>query len=116
MAIKAWDPTKENMENTIPPQYQEFAKIFSDEEAKCFPPSRPWDHRIQLKPGAPNVINGKVYPLTLEETKVQDKYIDEGLEKGYLRPGVSQPRVRKSIARYYYPCKGDPCLCLGLMD
>src|SRR5579863_7862817 len=87
MAIKAWDPTKENMEKTIPPQYQDFTKIFSDEEAKCFPPSRSWDHQIQLKPGASDIINGKVYPLTLEETKVQDKYIDEGLEKGYLRPG-----------------------------
>src|SRR5579863_9916776 len=87
MAIKARDPTKENTERTIPLQYQEFAKIFSDKEVKHFPPSRPWDHQIQLKPGAPDVINGKVYPLTLEETKVQDKYIDEGLEKGYLRPG-----------------------------
>src|SRR5579863_1466069 len=120
MAIKARDPTKENTERTIPLQYQEFAKIFSDKEVKHFPPSRPWDHRIRLKPGAPDVINRKVYPLTLEETKVQDKYIDEGLEKGYLRPEeglyVLQPRVQKSTARCCCPCKGDPCFRLGLMD
>src|SRR5579863_5269135 len=46
MAIKAWDPTKENMEKTIPLQYQDFTKIFSEEEAKHFPPSRPWDYWI----------------------------------------------------------------------
>ena len=40
MVIKAQDPIKENTEKTIPSQYQEFAKIFSDEEAKRFSPSR----------------------------------------------------------------------------
>src|SRR5579863_3744411 len=29
---------------------------------------------------------------------------------------VLQPRVQKSMVRYCYPCKGDPCLGLGLMD
>ena len=86
MAIKNHDSTKENTEATIPPQYRKYAKIFSDEEAKCFPPAWPWDHKIKLHPGAPAVINGKVFPLTQEENAVQDEYIDSGLEKGYLEP------------------------------
>ena len=28
---------------TIPKEYQDFTSVFSEEEAECFPPSRPWD-------------------------------------------------------------------------
>src|SRR5579863_6231763 len=48
MAIQARDPSKENTEETIPLQYQQYKWIFLDEEAKQFPPSRPWDHHIKL--------------------------------------------------------------------
>ena len=47
----------------IPKEYQCHAKVFSEEEAQRFPPSRPWDHAIVLKPDAPDTINCKVYPL-----------------------------------------------------
>ena len=33
----------------IPPYYQNFSKVFSEQEAQCFPPSQPWDHAIELK-------------------------------------------------------------------
>jgi len=55
MALKNYDPTKVNTEATIPSHLQQFAKVFSDEEAQQFPPNRPWDHHIQLKPNAPDV-------------------------------------------------------------
>src|ERR1700761_9778958 len=35
----------------IPKEYRGFASVFS-EEAERFPPSRPWDHAIDLKPNA----------------------------------------------------------------
>jgi hypothetical protein len=49
----------------IPDEYQCHCKVFSDQQATRFPPSRPEDHAIKLIPGAPETINCKVYPLTL---------------------------------------------------
>ena len=40
-------------------QYQEFAKVFSEEESFQFHPSQPWDHMIEFKKGTPNVITAK---------------------------------------------------------
>ncbi len=40
----------------IPPQYRRYAKVFSDEESKKFPPERPWDHTIDLKDRAPSTL------------------------------------------------------------
>ena len=87
MAIKDYDPTKVNTAETIPERYKRFTKVFSDEEAQCFPPKRPWDHHIWLKPGAPDIINGKIYPLNIGKQKAEDKYLDENIEKGYISEG-----------------------------
>ena len=73
----------------IPAEYQEFAKVFSKEESHQFPPSHTCDHDITLKPGAPDSINCKVYPMTQEEDAALDVWIDEQLEKGYISPSIS---------------------------
>ena len=55
----------------IPKEYQKHWKVFSEEEAHQFPPSRPWDHAIELKEGAPKAIDCKVIPTTAEEDEAQ---------------------------------------------
>ena len=52
---------------TLPSEYKRHARIFDKNAAKHFPPSRPKDHAIRLKPKAPSEINCKVYPLTKQE-------------------------------------------------
>jgi hypothetical protein len=74
----------------IPTKYKKFVKVFSEEESKRFPPSRPCNHAIELKAGAPDAIDCKIYPMTQEEDRVLDEFIDEQLEKGYIRPSKSQ--------------------------
>ena len=74
---------------TLPTQYKQFAKVFSEEESNRFPPSRPWDHAIDLKKDAPTALNCKVYPMTRPETQALDDYIDEQLGKGYIEPSKS---------------------------
>ena len=69
----------------IPKEYQRHSKVFSEEESHRFPPSRPWDHTIELKEGAPEAINCKIIPTTREEDEVLKKFINEQLEKGYIR-------------------------------
>ena len=43
----------------IPEEYQRHSKVFSEEESHRFPPSRPWDHAIELKEGVPEAIDRK---------------------------------------------------------
>jgi Reverse transcriptase (RNA-dependent DNA polymerase) len=69
----------------IPERYREYEEVFSEEVAKCFPPSRPEDHAIKLKPGAPETINCKVYPLTATELEATKKFIEEHEGKNYIQ-------------------------------
>ena len=79
----------EPSEVKLPEVYKRYASVFSEEEAQRFPPSRPWDHAIDFKNGAPDVIDCKVYPMTRTEDDTLDKFIDEQLAKGYIRPSIS---------------------------
>jgi disulfide oxidoreductase YuzD len=54
-------------ERTLPERYSRHQHVFSEEAAKCFPPSRPDDMPVRLKPGAPATLNTKIYPLTRAE-------------------------------------------------
>jgi hypothetical protein len=84
MSEKAYDKAKVNTEQTIPVEYQQHAKVFSETEAMRFSPLRPWDHQIKLTNDAPTTINGKVYPLPTKLTKALDKWINNMLERGFI--------------------------------
>ena len=73
----------------LPKRFKRHAALFSDEEAKKFPPSRPHDHKIELTEDAPAQFNMKVYPLSAKEQEAEDKFLDENLEKGYIVPSDS---------------------------
>jgi hypothetical protein len=62
-----------------------FADIFSNQELKKFPPKRPWDHKIKLKPGAPATLISKTIKLSTTEQEELKKFIDEHLERGTIR-------------------------------
>jgi hypothetical protein len=79
----------EQKQAELPKEYQEFAQLFSDEAADRFPPSREWDHTIDLKPGAPNAMDCKVYPMTRDEDASLEKFLDEMVGKGYIHPSKS---------------------------
>ena len=73
----------------IPEEYQRHAKVFSEEDSKRFPPSRPWDHEIELKTGAPEMIKCKLIPMTGKEDEALRKFLDEELKKGYIKESKS---------------------------
>jgi hypothetical protein len=73
----------------IPPEYQRHQKVFSEEESHRFPPSRPWDHAIELKEGAPKALDCKIYPMTQAEDEALLKWIKEEKAKGYIRQSKS---------------------------
>jgi hypothetical protein len=81
---------KEQVPFKIPLQFQQYKKVFSEEEANRFPSDRaPFNVPIKLKKDALDQLNCKIYPLTRQETEVLHKYINEELEKGFIVEGAS---------------------------
>jgi hypothetical protein len=80
---------KNTLQIEIPPEYQRHARVFSDIESQCFPPSRPWDHSIDFKPDAPDTINCKIYPLAQQDRASVRKWLDDKEAKGNICPSIS---------------------------
>jgi hypothetical protein len=80
---------EQQVDAKLPKEYQDFTQLFSDEAANWFPPSREWDHAIDLKPGAPDALDCKVYPMTRDEDTALERFLDEMVAKGYIHPSKS---------------------------
>jgi hypothetical protein len=66
-------------------QYRTFADVFSDEELKKLPLSRPWDHKIELKPGAPPTLISRTIKLSVAEQQELKKFVDKHLKRGTIQ-------------------------------
>ena len=75
--------------DTIPKEYCKHQKVFSEEEARRFPPARSEDMTIKLNPDAPRELNCKVYPLSKDEHELLQKWILEEEELGRIYEGPS---------------------------
>lgn len=72
----------------LPEKWKKYSKLFDQKASNRFPPSRPCDHRIDLKEGfIPK--KHKAYRLTQTENDEVRKFLDENLHKGYIRPSDS---------------------------
>jgi hypothetical protein len=73
---------------TLPPEYAAFSSVFSEEASSCLPPSCPYDHTINLNNiFVPKI--GKVYPLSPDEQKATEAFLEENLCSGKIRPSKS---------------------------
>ena len=77
------------LEEMVPPQYRQHTAVFSETESQRLPERKSWDHAIDLIPGAPATLRTKVYPMSLNEQEELDRFLDENLRKGYIRPSQS---------------------------
>ena len=77
------------VDERIPYQYRAFANVFSDEESKKLPPSWSWDHKIELKPGAPSTLISHTIKLSVAEQQELKKFVDKHLERGTIRRSKS---------------------------
>ena len=85
----------------LPERYKEFASVFSEEEAHHFPPSRSYDHTINLDDSfVPKV--GKIYPLTPKEQKATEDFLEENLQLGRICP-LNSPQA----ASFFFVDKKD---------
>ena len=77
------------MDEMIPPQYRQHAPVLSEEESHRLPDHKTWDHAIDLIPGAKSAICTKVYPMSANEQEELQRFLEENLAKGYIRPSKS---------------------------
>ena len=74
--------------SSVPQVYHDLAPVFSKEQALSLPPHRPYDCAIELLPGAPHP-SSRLYKLNRPEQLVMEKYIQESLTAGIIRPSSS---------------------------
>lgn len=77
------------LEEMVPEEYRQYAKVFSEAESERLPAHKPWDHAIDLTPGAPASMRTKIYPMSINEQEELDEFLKENLRKGYIRPSKS---------------------------
>jgi hypothetical protein len=72
----------------VPPQYHSYKDIFTQKDFDKLSERRPWDHAIELTPGY-KATNCKTYPLSQQEQKDLQEFIDENLRTGRIHPSKS---------------------------
>ncbi|KXN87846.1 hypothetical protein AN958_08055 [Leucoagaricus sp. SymC.cos] len=85
LAQKYGDKKSDNPRQIMPTEYHQYLNVFSEKKASRFPPDRKWNHKIELLP----TFEAKPFPnykLTPKELEELDKFLDENLSKGYIRP------------------------------
>ena len=73
---------------TLPPQYSNYADVFSEQTFDALPPWRDFDHAINLKESfTPKVA--KLYLLNPEELMACQAFVNENLKTGRIQPSKS---------------------------
>jgi hypothetical protein len=83
-ADKVWISEKD-----IPEQYKDYLDVFSEEKARRFPPPREDNHQIKFTENVPKYFKADIYSLTVGQTAFLRKWLDEELNKGFIRPSKS---------------------------
>jgi hypothetical protein len=72
----------------VPRHYQRFEHVFLKESFDELPMRKKWDHVIELIPGSKE-FSTKLYPMSPNEQGELDKFLDENLKSGRIRPSKS---------------------------
>ncbi|CCO35134.1 Retrotransposable element Tf2 155 kDa protein type 1 [Rhizoctonia solani AG-1 IB] len=87
-AIASEEETDPNPLALIPPEYHEFAQVFSEEEFKVLPPHREYNIGIELTPEAA-LFHGPIYGMTDAESRALKEHLDTEVATGKIRPSKS---------------------------
>ncbi|KAK3570071.1 hypothetical protein QTP86_010237 [Hemibagrus guttatus] len=92
----------------LPHQYTDFVEVFSKVRAARLPSHQVWDCAIDLLPNT-SLPKGRIYPLSLPESKAMEEYIETALAAGHIRPSTSP-----AAAGFFFVGKRDgglrPCI------
>ena len=80
LAIKANEKKeKKPWREAVPEYLHDFTDIFEKADFDELPPHQSWDHAIELIPGSEHQLNCKIYPLSLDEQRQLDEFLNEQL-------------------------------------
>ncbi|KAG5720928.1 hypothetical protein E4T56_gene850 [Termitomyces sp. T112] len=79
---------KQILFKVVPPEYHEFADMFSEGSAKELPPHHSYDHKIDFKDGASPPF-GKIYNMSEIKLRAPKEYLNNMLGKGFICPLIS---------------------------
>jgi hypothetical protein len=98
LAIKANEKKPKKPWNELVPEYlHDYEEVFTKHDFEELPPSWPWDHAIELLPGAEQWLDCKIYPLSVDEQEQLDKFIEEHLCTGGIKEKHTKyPWIRPS--------------------
>ena len=74
--------------SVIPTEYHALLEVFSKARATSRPPHRPYDCAIDLLPGT-TPPRGRLYSLSVPETKAMEEHIEESLATGSVSLSAS---------------------------
>ncbi|KAI2646142.1 Transposon Tf2-9 polyprotein [Labeo rohita] len=72
----------------VPSCYHDLRAVFSRSQAVSLPPHRPYDCAIDLLPGT-SPPRGRLYSLSAPEREAMEKYLNDSLAAGIIRPSSS---------------------------
>ncbi len=75
--------------DSVPLQYRDYHDVFEQRCGKGLPPSRTWDHSIDLKPGAPATLISKTIHLSQTEQGELSQFLKEHTAQGTIQPSKS---------------------------
>jgi hypothetical protein len=78
----------QSFQDSAPNYLHDFEDVFSKTSFDELRAQKPWDHAIELIPDAQNK-SCKVYPLSISEQEQLDKFLEENLMSGRIRPSKS---------------------------
>ncbi|KAG5721963.1 hypothetical protein E4T56_gene18482 [Termitomyces sp. T112] len=76
------------LSKVVPPEYHEFADMFSEGSAKELPPHCSYNYKINLKEGTSPPF-GKIYNMSKIELQALKEYLDDMLSKGFICLSIS---------------------------
>jgi len=79
----------QKIKTMVPKRFYWWLKVFGKVESKRMPVRKVWDHAIDMKEDF-KPSKAKVYPLSRNEREEVQKFVDEHLKKGYIRPSKFQ--------------------------
>src|SRR6266702_2438466 len=102
------DKTKKTFEQMVPEEYQQHARTFNEKQSHQFPPTRTWDHAIELLPDAPKAFDCKIYPMARGEEDSLQEFIKLDIRWGYnnvhIKEGDQENSAFNTLPRLYAPC------------
>ena len=75
--------------DVVPHEYWDYLDVFLKTKSERMPLRKPWDHGVDLKKDFPPK-KGWLIPLSVDEQKEVEAFLDDQLSKGYIHPSNSQ--------------------------